>query len=176
MHACNLPLLARGLSIDSHAHVIRQHARWPIRTPHPTCANQDAWVVITPKRPKANSIDTAAWRALRRTPSLNFVSKAVFSRLIYLPLTIVPFWFGGIEIWLGVIRRTNRYLTEPIRAFTQDTYGWLQYHAIKYNFLLFTVPGTFGSMKIDTFWNKFFDLPVEENPVCPIICSDWLME
>ncbi len=33
LHACNRSLFARGLSIDSRAHVISQHARWPIRTP-----------------------------------------------------------------------------------------------------------------------------------------------
>ncbi len=59
LHACNRSLFARGLSIDSRACVISQHARWPIRTPCPTCANQDALVVITPK---ANSIHTVAWR------------------------------------------------------------------------------------------------------------------
>ncbi len=63
LHACNRSLFARGLLIDSHAYVISQHVHWPIRTPLPTCANQDAWVVITPKLPKANSRHTAAWHS-----------------------------------------------------------------------------------------------------------------
>ncbi len=29
----------------------RANALWPIKTPLPTCANQDAWAVITPTRP-----------------------------------------------------------------------------------------------------------------------------
>ncbi len=81
LHACNRSLFARGLSIDSRAYVISQHARWPIRTPLPTCANQDAWVVITPKRSKANSIHTAAWHAWT----------AVFS-LIHFPASFIRLW------------------------------------------------------------------------------------
>ncbi len=42
LHACNRSLFEHGLSIDSRANVISQHARWPIRAPLPTCANQDA--------------------------------------------------------------------------------------------------------------------------------------
>ncbi len=55
LQACKRSLFPRRLSIDSRAYVISQHAHWPIRTPRSTCANQDAWVVITPKRPRANS-------------------------------------------------------------------------------------------------------------------------
>ncbi len=78
LHAYNQSHFARGLSIDSHAYIISQHTRWPIRTARSTCANQDAWVVITPKRPKANSIHTAACHAWTRTPPLNFVLKLYF--------------------------------------------------------------------------------------------------
>ncbi len=35
------------------------HALWPIRTPCPTCTNQNAWALITPRWPKANSNHTA---------------------------------------------------------------------------------------------------------------------
>ncbi len=99
LHACNRSLFARGLSIDPRAYVISQHARWPIRTPRPTCT----WVVITPKRKKVNFIHTDAWHYWTRTPACNIVQKAVFflntfSRLIYVPMAIVPFWFGGFVI------------------------------------------------------------------------------
>ncbi len=39
---CYRSLLARVLSIESHAYVISLNTRWPIRTLRPTCANQDA--------------------------------------------------------------------------------------------------------------------------------------
>ncbi len=58
-------------TLGCHAYVISQHARWPIRTPRPTSANLGRWVVITPKRPKANSIHTAAWHNWTQTPSRN---------------------------------------------------------------------------------------------------------
>ncbi len=49
-----LPLApARVLSIASRAYVKSLHALWPIRTPRPTCANQDAWDIVPPTRPKA---------------------------------------------------------------------------------------------------------------------------
>ncbi len=41
LHACNRSPNERRLSIDSRAYVSSQYARWPIRTPPPTCANQD---------------------------------------------------------------------------------------------------------------------------------------
>ncbi len=41
-HLCNRSPFKRGLSIDSRAYVIRHHTHWPIRTPRPTYANQDA--------------------------------------------------------------------------------------------------------------------------------------
>ncbi len=91
LHACNRSLFARGLSLDCRAYVISQYARWPIRTPRYTCANQDAWVVITPKRPKANSIHTAAWHAWTGTPPLNIVQKAVFSP-IHFPVSFIRLW------------------------------------------------------------------------------------
>ncbi len=84
LHACNRSFFARGQSIDPRAYVISQHVHWPIRPPLPACANQDAWVVITSERPKANSIDTAAWHAWTRRQPLNFVFKAVFP-LIHFP-------------------------------------------------------------------------------------------
>ncbi len=87
----NRSLFARRLSIDSRASVISQHARWPIRTPRPICANQDAWVVITPKRPKANSMHTATWHAWTRTPLLNIVKKAVFSLKHFL-VSFIRLW------------------------------------------------------------------------------------
>ncbi len=96
LHACNRSLFASGLSIDSCVYVISQHARWPIRTPRPTCANQDAWVVITPRRPKASSIHTA-WT---QTPFRNIVQRALFY-LIHFPASVTRLWtschfdFGG---------------------------------------------------------------------------------
>ncbi len=92
LNACNRSPFARGLSIDFPAYVISHHVRWPIRAPP----------LITPKRPKANPIHTAAWHTWTRTPP------NTFSRLIYPSLAIVPFWFGGIETWLGAVSRTNR--------------------------------------------------------------------
>ncbi len=108
LHASNRSLFACGLSINSRAYV----ARWPTRAPRSTCANKNAWVVITPKCPKANSKHTA-WT---RTPALNFVLKAAFSHLLYPILAIVPFWFGWIKTWLGVVRRPNRTPHRPILA------------------------------------------------------------
>ncbi len=99
-HAYSRSLFVRRLSIDSRAYIISQHAPWPIRTPHSTCANQDAWVVITPKRPKANSIHTATWHTWTRTPPRNKFSPDTFSCLIYPSLAIVRFWFGrSIHGW-----------------------------------------------------------------------------
>ncbi len=63
LHTCNQSLFVHRLSIGSCAYAISQWARWPIRTPHPTYTNQDAWVVITIKRLEANSIHTAAWHS-----------------------------------------------------------------------------------------------------------------
>ncbi len=100
LHACNRSLFARGPSIDSRAYVISQHVRWPIRTPPPTCVNQDAWVVITTKRLKANSIHTATRHAWTRTLARNTVQKAVFS-LIHFPASFIRLWpschFEGVE-------------------------------------------------------------------------------
>ncbi len=48
-------------------------------------------MVITPKRPKANSIHTAAWHAFTRTSPLNFVLPAVFS-LIHFPASFIRLW------------------------------------------------------------------------------------
>ncbi len=86
LHACNRSVFARGLSIDFRAYVISQHVHWPIRAPLPTCANQDAWVVITP-----NSIHTPAWHDRTRTPPLHVVQKAVFS-LIHFPASFICLW------------------------------------------------------------------------------------
>ncbi len=63
LHAYNRSIFAREIAIDSRAYVISQHSRWLIRTPRPTCANQDVWVVSTPKRPKSDSIHTAPCHA-----------------------------------------------------------------------------------------------------------------
>ncbi len=105
-HAWNRSLLARGLSIDCRAHVISLHVRWSIRTPRPTCANQDAWAVITPKRPKkVNSIHTDAWHAWTRAPPRNIVQKAVYR-------SILIWWDRDMA---GVVRRTNRFVSERFR-------------------------------------------------------------
>ncbi len=56
------------------------HARWPIRTPRPICTNQDAWLVITPKRPMGNSTGTTP-RPEHRLEICIF--RDTFSRLIY---------------------------------------------------------------------------------------------
>ncbi len=65
--------------------------RWPIRPRLPTCANQEAWVVITSKRSKVNSIHTAARHAWTRPRARNFVQKAVFS-LIHFPISLIRNW------------------------------------------------------------------------------------
>ncbi len=108
LHACNRSLFARGLLIDSRAYVISQHVRWPIRTPRPTCVNQDTWVVITPKRPKVNSIHTAAWHAWTRTSPCIIVQKTVFC-LIHFPASLTRlkpschFDLVVIKTWLVVV-------------------------------------------------------------------------
>ncbi len=48
---------AHVLSITLSANSL--YVLWPIRTPCPTCTNQNAWAFITPRRPKANSNHTA---------------------------------------------------------------------------------------------------------------------
>ncbi len=61
---------------------------------------------------KANSIHIAAWHNWARTPPPNIVRfPNAFSCLIYPSLAIAPFWFGGIETWLGAVRRTTLNLT-----------------------------------------------------------------
>ncbi len=53
-----------------------------------------------------------------RTPVRNTVQKAVFS-LLQRPVSFIrywpngTFWVGGIETWLGVVRKTNRIPTRP---------------------------------------------------------------
>ncbi len=86
MHARNRSLLIRGLSIDSRAYVISLHARLPIRTLRPACANQEAWVVI-----RANYNHTAAGHAWTRKLPRNIVPKAVFS-LIHFPASLIRHW------------------------------------------------------------------------------------
>ncbi len=39
------------------------------------------------------------------------------SPIIHQPLAIVPFWFGGIETWLGVVRRTIRSSQRHVNPF-----------------------------------------------------------
>ncbi len=105
LRACNRSLFARGLSIDSRAYVIGLHPCWPIRAPLPTRANQDACLVITPKRSKANSTHTAAWHAWTRTPARNIVQKAT----LFLTHFSV-FGHGAILIWRDrdmTVRKTN---------------------------------------------------------------------
>ncbi len=97
LHACYRLLLARGLSIDSRAYVISLHAGWLIGTPSPTCTNQDAWVVITPKQPKANSIHTAAWQTWTPTPVHSTGKKA----LVYLIQFPAPFIGNRAILILG---------------------------------------------------------------------------
>ncbi len=107
LHACSRSLFARELSIDSRAYVINQHTRWPIRTVPRNCANQDAWMVIVSKLPKANSIHTATWHAWTRTPRLNSAQKAIFF-LIHFPAfgrRAILIW--GIETWLLAVPRTK---------------------------------------------------------------------
>ncbi len=73
------------------------------------------WVVITPRRPKANSIHAAAWHAWTRTSPLSIVQKPVCS-LLHIPPHLSAFghlailvW--GIETWLGAVpRRRNEYI------------------------------------------------------------------
>ncbi len=116
LHACNRSVFARELSIDSRAYVISQHARWPIRAALPTCANQDARVVvITPKRPKANSIHTAVRHAWTRTPFLNIVQEAVFF-LIHFSASFIHLWplchsdLGGSRHGWGLFLEQTKYL------------------------------------------------------------------
>ncbi len=107
LYACNRSLLARGLSIDSRAYVISQHARWPVRAPLPTCANQDAWVVITPKRQRQ-----ILFTQPRGTPTRSIIKKVVFY-LIQFPASFIclsPSCHSdlGDRGMLGAVPRTNR--------------------------------------------------------------------
>ncbi len=49
---------ARALLIASRANAKSLHASWPIRTPRPSSANQDAWAAVTSKRPSARHVYT----------------------------------------------------------------------------------------------------------------------
>ncbi len=136
LHACNQSLFALGLSIDSRAYVVSQHALWPIRTVPPTCANQDVWVVIITKRPKVNSIHTANWHAWTRTPPLNIVQKVVFS-LIHYPASficlwpIVPFWLGGSRHGWGLfVEQTTPYIGEHV-SIRLDSSVFRPFHSSK---------------------------------------------
>ncbi len=52
LHACYRSLPARGPLIDSCDCVTSLHVHWPIKTPRPSCANQDAWAVVMLKLPE----------------------------------------------------------------------------------------------------------------------------
>ncbi len=126
LHACNRFLFERGLSIDSRSNVISQHMHWPIRTPRPTCAKQDVWVVITPKRPKSNSIHTAAWHAWTRTPPLRFVIKAVYS-LIHFPASFIYLSdLGGSRHGWGLFLEQTAvlHMSEKILKRLTNRYKW----------------------------------------------------
>ncbi len=107
LQACNQSLLTRALSIDSRAYVISLHACWPIRTPSPACANQDARVVITSKRPKSNSIHTVVRHALTRSPARNIVQKTILF-VIHFSISLIWFWpschfdLGGLRHGWGL--------------------------------------------------------------------------
>ncbi len=47
MNGCYLSLLTNGISISSRSYANRLRVILPIKTPHPTCANQDAWAFVT---------------------------------------------------------------------------------------------------------------------------------
>ncbi len=88
-----LPLAhARVLLIASRANAKSLHVLWPIRTPRPSCANQDAWAVLTPKQPKANS-DTRRRVTFTNHAQGCTISKTSF-RPHYLFLPSVPFSLG----------------------------------------------------------------------------------
>ncbi len=58
--ACKLLLgigsyVVRAQTVASTWRRAIDHARWLIRTPRLSCADQGAWAVVTPKWPKANS-------------------------------------------------------------------------------------------------------------------------
>ncbi len=84
-------------------------------------ANQNAaaWVVITPKRPKANSIHTAAWHNWTRTPARNIVQKVVYS-LIHFPASFICLWpschfdlGGGSRHGLELFLEQTEFLHRP---------------------------------------------------------------
>ncbi len=54
----------------------------PIRTPHSSCANQDAWAVVTPERPKTNS-DTSARHVYTRTLHATLRPRLYFSNILF---------------------------------------------------------------------------------------------
>ncbi len=85
-------MFTRGQSINARVSTISLYARWPIIKPRPTRANQDARVVMKPKWPETNSIDTTVRLAQTRTPPRKIVLfPYTLSRLIYPSLAMVPF-------------------------------------------------------------------------------------
>ncbi len=133
LHACNRSLFALALSIDSRAYVTSQHVRWPIRVPLPICANQDAWVVIMTKWPKANYIHTATRNAWTRTPPRNFVHKAVLYR-IHFPASFTGIWpschfdLGGSRHGWGLFLEQTEHLQNQLKLFRIHYPNHVFYH------------------------------------------------
>ncbi len=94
LHACYRSLSARGPLIDSRDCVNSLRALWSIRTPRPSCANQDAWAVITLKLPEGEFY-SHIWIG---TPPCNIVREAVLLH-IHLP----PQQYGFSSIGFGIL-------------------------------------------------------------------------
>ncbi len=62
-------------------------------------ANQDAWALVTPRRPRVTSTHTAARHNWTRTPSHNIAQKAVFFKYTF-PSNWSDFGHRAILIWV----------------------------------------------------------------------------
>ncbi len=105
LHACNRLLFARWLSIESRAYVISQHACRPIRTPDwPSRLSGQRRILGT--QPRGTS--EHEHRLLISFRRLYFPYYVFPPHLSAFDHRAILIW--GIGTWLGVVRRTNRYL------------------------------------------------------------------
>ncbi len=96
----------RVLSIASRANAKSLHASWPIRASCPSCANQDAWTVVTPKRPEG-----ILGHVHTRAPSHNITLKAVpFQIQVIVP--IICLWPSCLSLF--GLDKVSLYIHSPI--------------------------------------------------------------
>ncbi len=124
LHASYRSLPARGPLIDSRDCVNSLHVHWPIKTPRPSCANQDAWAVVTLKLPEGEFY-SHVWTG---TPPRNIAMKAALTLIHYalfylnnMPLAVMIL---GIEAWLWTVCRTSRFFKYELNFYSKMHLWW----------------------------------------------------